>query len=291
MHVAIKTKAPLEVIKVIHAEMGSEPFTISDKNRVFPLQMAMSINNVDMEVIRFICAVAPQMMKKEMTNGMMPVCMAAEQNISSSIVKELLLADSPVKFMPLQPKLRDVVLRVHSQSWWQLAITTGKYSSVIDEILSNMASIHDIVSLCQEPDSNGYSTLYEMATLEVKNVLRKNLVFCDRYIVPPEYKATIAKGLLLLCAIDMPSKNESKILMPQLEEAQEEVLLHCAVESSSEYDDLVHEIKARNTFEFSPLHSQKLIRVHTVSAKSIGCTGQMLCLAFERPLLTLQEVS
>ncbi len=278
---------------MIHTQLGSEPFMVADRTQIYPLQMAMSINGVNPDIVKLICKASPRIMKKEMTNGMMPVCMAAEQGMPHCIVKELLLADSPVKFMPLLPQLRDVVLRVHSQSWWRLAIS-GKYASVIDDVLSNMASIHEIVLLCQEPDLNGYSSLFEMAHIDVKNVLRKNLIFCDRYRVAPEYKATVVKGLLMLCAIEIPedtyNTNHVNRTYHQLE-PNREVLLHCSVKGSIEHEELVEEMQARNKFEFSPLHSQKLYQVHTVSAKKIGCTGEMLCLAFERPLLTLQEVS
>lgn len=279
---------------MIHSQLGSEPFMVADRTQIYPLQMAMSINGVDPDVVQFICKTSPKIMKKEMTNGMMPVCMAAEQGMPPSIIKELLLADSPVKFMPLLPQLRDVVLRVHSQSWWRLAIS-GKYASVIDDVLSNMASIHEIVSLCQEPDLNGYSSLFEMAHIDVKNILRKNLIFCDRYKVAPEYKATVVKGLLMLCAIEIPENaynaNHNNNKTYHQAEPNREVLLHCSVTGSVEHEELVEEMQARDKFEFSPLHSQKLYQVHTVSAKRIGCTGEMLCLAFERPVLTLQEVS
>ena len=54
------------------------------------------------------------------------------------------------------------------------------------------------------------------------------------------------------------------------------------------YDSIIN---AREKFNFSHLHSQRLFKVHTASARKIGCSGDMLCLSFERPLLTLQEVS
>ncbi len=307
LHIAIKTKAPLPVIKVIHNELGSEPFCQADSNKVYPLQMAMSMNNVDPDVVRFICTAAPRIMKKQMTNGMMPVRMAAEQGLPNDVVKELLLADSPIKFMPLMPQLREVALRVHSHSWWHIAISQGKYAPVIDEILSEKATIHEIVALCQEPDLNGYSSMYERSTRDVKEALRKNLVFCDRYKIAPEYKASIVGGLLLLCATDAHDENQNSkrgaVYSPlsitheiqqhvqQQVQQQREVLLHCSAKGSQEYNELVDEINAREKFNFSHLHSQRLYKVHTVSAKKIGCSGNMLCLAFERPLLTLQEVS
>lgn len=298
LHVAIKTKAPLAVIKVLHAELGSEPFCQADSSKVFPLQMALSMKNVDPDVVKFICNAAPRIMKKQMTNGMMPVRMAAEQGLPREIIKELLLADSPIKFMPAMPTLKEVTLRIHSHSWWHIAISEGKYAPVIDEILSEMASIHEIVSLCQEPDLNGYSSMFERAHSSIRTVLNKNLVFCDRYKVEPEYKATITGELLLLCATEtlveetQPRKGkEGHVPTPSPQQQQREVLLHCCVKGSKEYNDLVHEINAREKFNFSHLHSQRLFKVHTDSARKIGCSGDMLCLSFERPLLTLQEVS
>ena len=255
---------------------------------------------VDPEVIQFICKADPRVMKKQMTNGMMPVRMAAEQNMPSTIVKELLLADSPVKFMPLMSQLRDVVLRIHSHSWWHLTTIDGRYATVIDDILTNMASIHEIVSICQEPDLNGYSSVFERAHGDVRRVMTKNLIFCERYHVAPEYKASVVKGLLLLCAIDKGECEEQdntssrsgdyrSATAPSLQDR--EVLLHCCVKGSNEYNQLVEEIRAREKYNFSHLHSQQLYKVHTVNAKKIGCTGEMLSLAFERPLLTLLEVS
>lgn len=287
------------MIKVIYSELGSEPFCQADKNNVYPLQMAMSMKNIDPAVVKFICTSAPRIMKKQMTNGMMPVRMAAEQGLPQDIVKELLLADSPIKFMPLMPQLREVVLRIHSHSWWHVISSEGRYAPVVGEILSEMASIHEIVSLCQEPDLNGYSSMYERAHRDVKNVLNKSLVFCDRYKIAPEYKATIIGGLLLLCAIDINGdltvqRNARTVgNIPAVSSPQQhrEVLLHCCVKGSKEYNELVDEINAREKFNFSHLHSQQLFKVHSLSAAKIGCSGDMLCLAFERPLLTLQEVS
>jgi hypothetical protein len=287
LHVAIKTKAPLSVIKAIHSELGSEPFIIADRNRVFPLQMSLSIKKSDPETVRFICSAAPKIMKQQMTNGMMPVRMGAEQNMPNDIIKQLLLADSPVNFMPLQPQLRDAVLRIHSHSWWHLAINNAKYASVIDEILSEKASIHDIVSLCQEPDVNGYSSLLESADYDVGTILMKNLTFCDKYKVAPEYKVSLVKGVLLLCALEIP---EAGGWNTHTISENREVLLHCCIKGSIQYNELIDEVKARDEFEFSPLYSQKLHNVHNVNAKKVGCTGEMVCLAFERPLLTLQEV-
>ena len=298
LHLAIKTKAPLSVIEMIHSELGMEPFCIADKSKVYPLQMAMSIKNIDPDIVSFICHAAPIMMKKQMTNGMMPVCMAAEQDMPRDIVKELLLVDSPIKFVPPLPKLRDVVLRIHSHSWWHLAITDGKYAPVFDDILSNVATIHEIVSLCQEPDLNGYSSVLEKAHKDVRAVMLKNLIFCEKYRIAPEYKATVVKGLLLLCAIEIEGteienrnvRSAGYVPVPNLQQSRE-VLLHCCVKGSQEYKELVEEIQAREKFTFSELHSQCLYDVRTVDAKKIGCTGDMLCLAFERPVLTLQEVS
>jgi hypothetical protein len=300
LHVAIKTKAPLEVIVAIYTELGSGPFSVSDKTRLYPLQMAMSIKDVNPEVVDFICTAAPQVMKKQMTNGMMPVFMAAEQNMPSKVVKKLLLADSPIKFMPLMAQLHDVVLRTHSQSWWNLMINDGRYAPVIDDILSNVATIHEVVSLCQEPDSNGHFSVFERAHADIKDVMLKNLIFCDRYRVAPEYKATVVKGLLLLCAVETMEdegfvernpRSAGYVPTSNIPIINREVLLHCCVKGSYEYNELVAEIRARDEFNFSDLHSQSLFRVQTVDAKKIGCTGDMLCLAFERPLLTLQEVS
>lgn len=288
---SIKTRAPLDVIKKIHSKLGKEPFGVADRNKVHPLQMAMSIKNIDPEVVYFICKADPSIMKKQMTNGMMPVRMAAEQNMPPKIVKELLLADSPVKFMPLMPQLRDVVLRIHSHSWWHLTTIDGRYAAVIDDILTNTASIHEIVSICQEPDLNGYSSVFERAHGEVRRVMTKNLVFCERYHVAPEYKASVVKGLLLLCAIDKGEDEAGTRSVPATPRKNREVLLHCCVKGSNEYSQLVEEIRAREKFNFSCLHSQQLYKVHNVNAKKIGCTGDMLCLAFERPLLTLLEVS
>ena len=289
----------MEVIKVIYSELGSEPFCQADKNKVYPLQMAMSMKNIDPEIVKFICTSAPRIMKKQMTNGMMPVRMAAEQGLPQGIVKELLLADSPIKFMPLTPQLREAVLRIHSHSWWHIIRSEGRYAPVVDQILSEMASIHEIVSLCQEPDLNGYSSMFERAHRDVKDVLNKNLIFCDRYKIAPEYKATIIGGLLLLCAIDTHGgqtvqRNKRGVgYVPTASSLQQhrEVLLHCCVKGSKEYNEIVDEINAREKFNFSHLHSQELFKVHSLSADKIGCSGDMLCLAFERPLLTLQEVS
>mmetsp|Transcript_10687 Transcript_10687/g.13516 ORF Transcript_10687/g.13516 Transcript_10687/m.13516 type:complete len:1019 (+) Transcript_10687:228-3284(+) len=298
LHVAIKTKAPKEVISVIYAELGSEPFSTPDNKRVYPLQMAMSIKHVDPEVVSLVCTAAPKVMKKPMTNGMMPVCMASERDMPDKIVKLLLLADSPIKFMPNMHQIRDVALRIHSHSWWHLATTDGKYAPVIDDILSNLASIHEIISLCQEPDSNGYSSVFDRAHRDVKEVMRKNLVFAERYRVAPEYKTTIDKGVILLCAVDYGNdtawedmySSRSKHGPQSDEQTQREVLLHCCLTGSEEYRELVEEINARQRFNFSYLHSQRLFNIHTLNALKIGCTGEMLCLAFERPLLTLQEI-
>ena len=302
LHIAIKTRAPLSVIKMIHSEIGPEPFSVADSKKVYPLQMAMSIKDIDPEIVLFICSAAPDIMKKTMTNGMMPVCMAAEQNMPEQVIKTLLLADPPVKFMPLLPNLRDVVLRTHSQSWWLLAISNSnaKYASVINEILSEMASIHEIVSLCQEPDINGYSSLLERAHYNVRSTLMQNLDFCNRYKVSPEYRATVVKGLLLLCAVDTREEDDfdkqnvrsaGYVSSSTSTSSYREVLLHCAVQCSDEYSELLKEISAREKYNFSPLHSQQLYNIHNLSAKKIGCSGEMICVAFERPILTLQEVS
>ena len=84
--------------------------------------------------------------------------------------------------------------------------------------------------------------------------------------------------------------NEIEVVYNTHTKVQREVALHCCVKDSDACHDLMDEMEARRKTHFDRDMCQRLFNVHTFDAKKIGCVGEMLCVSFERPLLTLQDV-
>jgi hypothetical protein len=252
----------------------------------------------------------------------MPAVYAAEKGMPSYVVKQLLLNDMPIYLgSQNQRELAPVSLRTHRFSWWHLATEYPRYSDVLDDILANYANLHEMVALAQETDPEGFGCLYERAPDTVKSIFKKNLSFGDRYEIIALFRALLLDGMLKLCALDWGDRiaweelaeNEKPSLMDEdgytttvatpgdengIEtemkyhtKPQREVLLHCCVKNSSAYYELRDEMDARKRFNFDHDMCQRLFNVHIFDAKKIGCVGEMLCLSFERPILTLQDVS
>ena len=321
IHIAVKTKAPVKVLQAFKNVFGHEPFYQVDTEDKTPLQTVLTMKTPDYPCINFIATAIPNAAKKSMPNGTMPAVYAAEKGMPGHIVKQLLLCDMPIHFMMhSQREVTDVILRKHSYSWWHISTKHTRYASVLDDILANMASLHEVVALAQETDPEGFGCLYERAFGDIKTVFKNNLVFGERYEVIATFRALVRDGLLKVCALDWGERIAWEEIVdkngnPQVLEMedgytavnptsaidgtevvyyskpQREVLLHCCVVESDQYHELLDEMDARKRFNFSHSDSQRLYNVHTFDARSIGCVGEMLCLSFERPLLTLQDVS
>lgn len=324
IHIAIKTNAPLSILEAFQTIFGRSPFFKEDHDGKSTLQIAMSMKEMNQDIIHFISCAAPHLTKSPVVDGdgVMPAVYAAEKGMPSYVVKQLLLNDMPIYFGSRnQRELAPVALRTHRFSWWHIATTYPKYSEVLDDILANHANLHEIVALAQETDPEGFGCLYEKASEKVKGIFKKNLSFGDRYEVIALFRAIVTDGMLKVCALDWGdriaweelSENESPSLMDENSYAttvaipggengieteivyhkkpQREVLLHCCVKGSSAYDELRDEMDSRKRFNFDHGSCQRLFNVHTFDAQKIGCKGEMLCLSLERPILTLQDVS
>lgn len=317
IHVAIKSKAPLGVLQAFKTVFGEFPFQ-PDREDKSPLRIALLMKDKDPDVICFIAQSCPKAAKLQMYDGKQPAVFAAARNYPDKVVKQLLLCDMPIHFGgQSQTGVNDVILRTHSYSWWNIATKYPKYGSVLNDILTNSANLHEVVALAQESDSQGFGCLFESTFGDVKTVFKNNLVFGERYEVIATFRAIVRNGLLKVCALDWGDGIAWEELaategsLPQLmndgyttvntvgngtevvyySKPQREVLLHCCAKDSDQYQELLEEMDARKKFNFSHIDCQRLYNVHTFDGKRIGCTGPMLCLSFERPLLTLQDVS
>lgn len=320
VHVAIKSKAPLGVLQAFKKVYGESPFQPDSEDKS-PLRLALLMQDVDSDIVSFVAKSCPKAAKSPMFDGQQPAIFAASRNYPENIVKELLLCDMPIIFGgQQQARVNDVMLRTHAYSWWNIATKYPRYANVINEILKTKANLHEIVALAQETDPEGFGCLFESTFGEVKTAFKNNLVFAERYEVIATFRAIAKNGLLKVCALDWGDGIAWEELaaaasdgnLPQLmddgytaidtagsgtevvyySKPQREVLLHCcAKEDVDQYQELVEEMNARKNFNFSHQDAQRLYNVHTFDGAKIGCAGPMLCLSFERPLLTLQDVS
>ena len=101
LHVAIKTKAPLEVLHVFKTEASEDVFSTMDKDKRYPLHIALSMEKVDSRVVSLIASGCPNIMRQSI-GGYSPATLAAERGLSTTLVKQLLLGDMPIKFAKKQ---------------------------------------------------------------------------------------------------------------------------------------------------------------------------------------------
>ena len=318
IHIAVKTRAPAGVLAAFKTVYGEIPFYQVDPDDKTPLQISLIMKDINAEAICYIAKNVPKVAKMQMPGGHRPALYAAARNAPATVVKALLMCDMPIHFGgQCQANINDVILRSHSYSWWNMSTKFPKYAKVMSDILQNEANVQEIVALAQESDPEGFGCLFESVSTDIKKVFKKNLVFGERYEIIPMYRAIVKKGLLKVCALDWgegiaweeiaASGGSAPLLLDDgytsvntagtgtevvyYSKPQREVLLHCCLKNTNPYDDLLEEMEARKNFNFSHLDSQRLYNVHTFDGKPIGCQEKMLCLSFERPLLTLQDVS
>ena len=324
IHIAIKTKAPVSVLQAFKHAFGDKPFYKVDADDRCGMQIALTMKRADPNVVVFLSYAAPLTGKSSLpkTGGIMPAVYAAQNDMPDFVVKQLLLSDMPIHFLPQDRRyLAPVILRTHKFSWWIIATKFPKYASVMDDILKNHANLHETVVLAQETDPEGFGCLYENAIGHIKTAFKNNLVFGERYEVSAMFRAIVRENMLKVCALDWGDRvaweeisesencvavegdvyattraksddeNEIEVEYNTYTKPQREVVLHCCVKDSDAYYDLMEEMDARKKFNFDRAMCQRLFNIHTFDAKKIGCVGEMLCLSFERPLLTLQDVS
>ncbi len=316
LHVAIKTRAPIKVLEAFKENLGESPFQLVNEQGMNSVHIALVGNNPDVDTVYYLCHVSLKMIKVPLPDGTMPALLAAQKDMPHPLVKKLLLADMPVLFGTQNfRELNDVVLRTHSYSWWHMATLHGDYAPIFDDILTHLASLQEVCALAQEANPDGFFCLFEKANANIRNVFKKNLKFGDRYEVIATFRCLIRDGLLKVCALDwgdrigweeLCSNNDPHMVengyiavtsegheteVVYYAHPQREVVLHCCVKDSDQYDKLLEEMYARRKYNFSHLDSQRIYNVHTFDAKKIGCVGEMLCVSFERPLLTLSDVS
>lgn len=321
LHVAVKTKASLQVLENFMRVCGDRVFYQQDENGSDAFQIAFTSEVSDNETIHFLAKTAPRSIKQMLPNGTIPVIYAAKRGMPDTIMKLLILADMPLYFRGKnQNEIRDVFLRTHGYSWWKICTDHPEYTGVISDILKNEANINEIVALSQETNPNGFGNLFESSNVNVRDTFKRNLVFGERYEILMNYRVVTSEGLMKMCALDwaeriaweefagkgsvQPSNAGDALVENEISEASEagktfdfssprrEVILYCCLKNKRTkwYKELIQEMEARRQFNFSVLFSQRLYNVHVFDAKSLGCNGDLLCLSFEKPLLTLQDV-
>lgn len=319
MHIAVKTKAPLQVLQAFGNVCGEQIFYQLDDSNNDAFQISICAESPDIDAVTFIAKVAPKSLKKMLPNGKMPAVYAAEKSMCDDLVKQLLLADMPLHFRgKKQTEIKDVILRTHSYSWWNLCTQHHQYANVINDILEKEANTNEIVALSQETDPDGFGNLLESCYSEVRDIFKRYLVFGKRYEILSNYRALTVDGIMKLCAMDWGDRiaweefagkgstpkihtdgyttvedgnqNEGAEVVYYMN-PQREVVLYCCLKNSKWYKELLEEMEARKRFNFSHSDSQRLYNVHIFDAQAIGCVGEILCLSFERPLMTLQDVS
>ena len=285
--------------------------------------MALIVQKVIPEVIEIVIKASPSTMSIPLKDGLMPARLAIERQLPDNIVQDLVLADMPVKLGKIKDdSISEVTFRQHNHSWWFLGIRQDKYKDVIDYIFTNLASVPEIIALAQITDPNGASSLYDAAHHSVRSVIKNHLRLCDRYELVPAKKTRIVDGILILCAIDhgndIFSNDLSRIdgihhhhhplftngyatIDPDLtsedcvevifnESPERDVVLHCSPKGSKSCDTLMEEVEVRKGAKLSPSECQSLYNFHVVDGSRIGCEGDILCLALERPIMTLNDV-
>jgi hypothetical protein len=317
LHVAIKTCAPIKVLEAFKEISGDESFHLRSSEGMNAFQVALSAKRPDPSIVYYLSEISVGFIKSAMPDGKMPALVAAQKKMPSPLVKKLILADLPVHLGTQNMReLTNVGLRTHGYTWWHMATKHGEYATVFDEILAHLANIQEICALAQESDPDGYSCLFQKCESSIRNVFKKHLKLGDRYEVIATFRCLIEDGLLKVCALDWgdrigweemagtnkdphmvqngyievaPDTNDSTEVV-FYSHPQREVVLHCCVKDSDQYDKLEQEMDARRRFNFSHLDTQRIYNVHTFEARKIGCVGEMLCVSFERPLLTLADV-
>jgi len=321
LHVAIKTKAPHEIIEELFHRWGTtEAFSQQDGAGMYPLHMALILHEANPKVIDIISKAAPSTITIPLKDGLMPARLAIERLMPGYIVKDLVLADMPVRLGNINNySMSEVIFQRHNHSWWFLGIRHDKYKDVIDEIFTTRAKVPEIIALAQVTDPNGTSTLFDEAHSSVQDIIKKHLRFCERYELVTLKKAKIIKGVLMLRAIDhgkdinweeieskhgnnpKPCNNGYTTVDYDIADTncfevilydrpERDVILHCCPEDSDVYDELMEEIQIRTDIEFSQTECQRLFNSHVVDGERIGCPGDIICLAFERPLMTLNDI-
>jgi hypothetical protein len=301
---------------------GEHIFYQHDENGSDAFQISITADVLDIESVHFLAKTASRSIKRVLPNGTMPVIYAAKMGMPDAIMKILLLADMPLHFRGRnQKEIKDVFLRTHGYSWWKMCTEHSEYSSIINEILKSEANINEIVALSQETDPNGFGNLFESSHAKVRDIFKRNLVFGERYEILTNYRVVTSESVMKMCALDWgdriaweefaskesnPQAQVSDAIMDMervnstkassqsvnFSHPHREVILYCCLKNkkAKSYKELIKEMDARRQFNFSVLYSQRLYNVHIFDAKSIGCNGDLLCLSFEKPLLTLQDV-
>lgn len=288
---------------------------------MYPLHMALIVHKASPEVIGIISKAAPSTMSIPLKDGLMPARLAIERFMPGHIVQDLVLADMPVKLGNVnKDSVSEVIFRRHNHSWWFLGIRQDKYKDVIDNIFAKRASVPEIIALAQVTDPNGTSSLYDAAHHTVQAIIKKHLRFFERYELVTLKKAKIVDGVLILRAIDhgndialddlaikngtnpVPCENGYTTINSNVDDEDcfevilyespaNDVMLHCCPQDSTFYDELVKEIQIRKGANLSSSECQRLYNAHVVDGERIGCKGDIICLALERPVMTLNDVS
>jgi len=319
LHVAIKTKASHEVVsELFYGWDTTEAFLQQDGDGMYPLHMALIVHKASPEVIEIISKAAPSTMSIPLKDGLMPARVAIERLMPGNIVQDLVLADMPVQLGNIKnDSISEVVFRQHNHSWWFLGIRQDKYKDVIDNIFANLASMPEIIALAQVTDPNGTSSLYDGAHHAVRGIIKKYLRFCERYELVTLKKAKIIDGVLILRAVDhgnettldkhntigsnplsangyttvdSDSTNDNCFEVILYDSPVRDVMLHCCPKDSTPHDEIAEEVNMRKGADLSSSECQLLYNAHVVDGGKIGCNGDIICLALERPVMTLDDI-
>ena len=84
---------------------------------MYPLHMALILNEANPKVIEIICKAAPSTMAIPFKNGLMPARVAMERLMPGSIIKPLVLADMPVRLGNINNySMSEVIFQRHNHS-------------------------------------------------------------------------------------------------------------------------------------------------------------------------------
>ena len=100
LHIAVKTKAPVELLESFYDVYGSEPFYKVDADDNTLLYVALTSRGIDPKVVKLVATAAPLHAKSAIpkSGGTMPAIYAAQNGMPDMIVKHLLLMDMPIVF-------------------------------------------------------------------------------------------------------------------------------------------------------------------------------------------------
>eukprot|EP00957_Ditylum_brightwellii_P139001 10594390-Ditylum_brightwellii.AAC.1 len=140
-------------------------------------------------VILTIIDAAPFSITVPGSDGRLPILQALEQGHSPDVIRRLLEGDMPIELGIQQSTLsslssdeRQVVPRVHSFSWWHVAVGGGdKYLQMIHEFLSSSATQPQVIALLKHVGPDGVLSVQKAVSDKSRDMFCSLLWCMDRY--------------------------------------------------------------------------------------------------------------